>query len=771
MKILKSWLKEYVEIKQSDEELDDLLSFSGTLVESVESGIDSKIIVAEIKEVLPHPNADKLRLARVFDGGGELIVVCGAPNIEAGQKVPLAKVGARIGEIEIKKAEIRGEVSFGMLCSQKELGLGDDHTGIYILPDDYKVGEPLNKYIESDSVFDLEITPNRGDCLSHLGIAREVAALTDQKNKFDPQEYLKLAKPGKGLAIEIQNPEHCFKYSAAVIKNVEIKESPQWLKDRLVALGAKPINNVVDITNYVMLDLGQPLHAFDADKLLPLRQGSGGSSGSQANTDRKIIVRDATEGEEIITLDGVERKLKSGMLVIADEKKAIALAGVMGGENTQIDETTKDIVLESAVFERRVTRKTAKDLQLISEASYRFERGIDSKITEVALLKAAKMVLELTGGELVESVIDTAVEPQNDWIKVEYTKINDLLGTALSDEQINDYLKSLGFEFKEEMVLSPTWRHDVFLWQDLAEEIARLYGFKNIKFEPVEKSAKAEPSFYYYKEHLKDLLVEEGFTEVSTYPFLSEMDLAAAQVKASDLLEVANPVQKENKYMRNSLKPGLLKAIAKNPTFDPVMIFEVGNVFSLDQENTHLGIAISGKGAGKTAEELVEKLAEKIGCAKDLFKLVELNRDELTRFKIKKTNTVICEVDFKPLIEAMKASAVEPSFRHPELDSGSIKYRPVSKFPPVSRDLAFVVSKKISLTEIRNEILEISEKIVLVEPFDEYISDKFGAGKKSVAFHIWLEEKDKTLSDAEADREIKKIIDALKDKFGAELRS
>lgn len=751
MKILKSWLRDFVEINQSDRELDDLLTFSGTLVEGVSGGIDPKIIVVKILEINPHPNADRLRLAKLSNGQDEIQVVCGAPNIEVGQIVPLAQVGSRVLDFEVKEAEIRGISSPGMLLSPRELGISKDHRGVHILDNKCELGKPVSNFLINDSVFELEITPNRGDCLSHLGIAREVAALTDRKLKFDEKEIESFEKLSEGLKIEIQNPDHCFKYCATIIKGVKIAPSPKWLQDKLVAIGHNPINNVVDITNFIMEDLGQPLHAFDKNKIL-------------GDT---IIARSAKEGEKIITIDGVKRTLDQEMLVIADREKAVAIAGVMGGAESAIDDQTTDIILESAVFERKIVRRTAKVLRLTTDASYRFERGIDAELTKTAMLKAAKMIVEICGGEIAGTFADTAVEIKNDYIKIEHGKINELLGTKFENSQIDGYLQKLGFKIKDGMALPPSWRHDAAIWEDLAEEVSRLYGFKNIPMVEMPKAAAPKTADYYFRENIKDILVEENFTEVFTYPFLSDGDIETIGLDPDNLLEVANPVQSENKYMRNSLIPGLMRALAKNPTFDPILIFEAGNTFNLEDEKTQIAIAASGKGAKSALDKCVSALAEKTGVQKSEFEIKEFARDDLLKYKIKKIAVYVLELDTRAMIKAMRNREGKADF---VLAQKPIRYRELSKLPPVNRDLSFIVANSTSTAEIKDLILEISDKVFLIELFDEFASDRFGENKKSVAFHIWLQDLEKTLSDKEADEEISKIIAELSKKFEAKLR-
>lgn len=751
MKISTNWLNDYIKTDKSATELADLLTFSGTLVEEVISSLDSKVIVAKILEIKDHPNADRLHLAIVDTGSEKLEIVCGAPNIEAGQIVPLAQIGTKFGDFEIKEAEIRGVKSHGMLCSEKELGISDSHEGIMILPDNYELGKPLSNYVSGDNVLDIEITPNRGDCLSHLGIAREVSALVDKKQLEYKPESIDLPK-GNELKVLDQSEGLCAQYHGLIITGIKIGPSPDWLKARLQAVGGSSINNLVDITNYIMYDLGQPLHAFDRKKV----------------SDDTIIVRKATEKESIVSIDGKNRALSTNNLVIADAKVPVAIAGVMGGYDSEIDENTTEIILESAQFDRRSVRKTAKDLALTTEASYRFERGIDGDGVLPALQKAAKMIVDLCGGKIVDYqsfVNDTeAIAP----IPYSAEKINDLLGTELKDKEMSEMIESLGFEIENNSATPPSWRHDVSIWQDLSEEVGRLYDLNKIKPVADEVTAQAEKSDYFYKEAIKDILVELGFTEISTYPFISDKDLKESNIPADDLVEVANPIQPENKYMRKALTPGVLKTIAKNPAFDPVQVFEVGNVFNTNDETCHIAIAVAGKKAKDIATGALKKIAEASGLVIEYFELREISRDELTLYKIRKPLTYICEVRISAIIDDMRKNG----FKLDSLDYDKpIVYRPVSRFPSMVRDIALIVDADLDANLLIKSIYEQSEMINRVELFDEFASDKFGAGKKNIAFHIDLQDQKKTLTDAEADSVIKMVTEVLATRFGAALRT
>lgn len=749
MKILRSWLEEYIEIPYSDDELADRLSLSGTAVESIEKGIDDKVIVVEVRKIAPHPQADRLQLATVFDGEKEITVVCGAPNIKVGQKVPLAQIGAKLPAGTIEKAKIRGIESEGMLCAADELGLGEDHSGIYILPDDYVVGSQLNSHIGGDSVFDLEITPNRGDCLSHLGVAREIAALSNQVIKRRPINLETISqKTTDILTVEIKGKEICPQYQARVIENIEIKESPDWLKNKLIALGAKPINNIVDATNYIMFDLGQPLHAFDAAKV-----------------GKTITVRCAKKGETLRTLDDQTRQLESSDILISNDNGPLAIAGIMGGKESEISSETTTIILESAEFDRKLVRKTAKRLNLTTEASYRFERGIDSGCVEYALNKAANIIAEISGGKILTGISRQVKKIENPAINIEYTEINNLLGTTVSNDQINHILKSLGFEIKNNQCIAPSWRHDISVWQDLAEEIGRINGYDKITPISMPKSAQPLESEYYFIEHVKDILYSNGFSEVISYAFLSEDDIKAAQIKPSSLLEVANPIQSENKYLRNSLLPNLLKAVAKNASFDQTFLFEIGSVYTKESETKMLGLVAAGKDSKAIIEVAIANLTEQTGIKPISIK--EISRDDLSRFKVRKPLVYVAEV----AINSFAVKYLKKNQPKLKVNSSKIHYRPISKFPSLTRDLAFIVDKKVAPADIIEAIYLLSEYINRVELFDEFLSDKFGKGNKNVAFHLFLQQPDKTMTDIEADDIMKQIIRTVEKNFDAKLRS
>jgi phenylalanyl-tRNA synthetase beta chain len=747
MKILRSWLTEYVKTDKSNEEIADLLTFSGSLVDEVLGKIDKKVVAVKILEVKKHPNADKLQLARVTDGKEEFNIVCGAPNIAVDQIVPLAKIGTKFSDFEIKEALIRGEKSFGMLCSEKELGISENHEGIMQLPANTPLGKSVVDLLDSDAIFDLEITPNRGDCLSHVGMARELSAVLDKKLDLD---IPKIDDKDSDFLIEILSPEKCPRYCGITISDIKIGPSPDWLVKKIEAMDGKSINNLVDITNYIMFDLGQPLHAFDAKKI----------------SDNNIVVREAKKDEEFITLDNEKRILSEEMLVIADPEKAVALAGVMGGLNSEVDDNTTSIILESAEFNPVNIRQTAKKLGLATEASYRFERGIDPEMTEKALDKATSLIVELCGGKITGKKTNIASTYENTWVPFELERINNLLGTDIKEADAKKYLENLGFVLKDNMVQAPSWRHDVTIWQDLAEEIGRIFDLNNIAKVETPKTEKPKSGIYHFKEHMKDVLVEAGFSEVNTYSFLSEADLEALKLDKTDLLEVANPVQPENKYLRKFLLPSLLKAVAKNPIFDPVLIFEIGNVFTTSSEEAHLALASSGKNAKKEIESAISNLKDKLKLDLDI-QVNELSRDDLLKFKIKKPVTYTFEIKIDDI---NKNSKINKDNIELTLSDKQIHYRAVSKYPSITRDVAFIVDASVEADKITNLIYEESELINRVELFDEFASDKFGEDKKNVAYHIYLQAESKTLTDKEAEEIVEKIISSIEKAFEAKIR-
>jgi len=749
MKISYNWLKEFVGFNKSANELAKDLNLKSVAVEEVIQKIDDNIIIGEVLAIKLHPNADRLSIVTVNNNREILQIVCGAKNFKVGDKVPLAQIGARIGDIEITEAQIRGVKSYGMLCSERELNLSNAHEGIKILPDTYIPGKKLNDYIAGDALLDIEITPQRGDLLSHIGIAREIKAIYEKKIK-NP-EIAKNFASKTDLNVYIEEKSLCPQYYGLKINNIKIAPSPKWLKDRLVFLGIKPINNVVDITNYVLLELGQPLHAFDAQKII----------------DNKIIVRVSGEMEKTITLDGASRTLPKNSLVISDKEKILAIAGIMGAKCSEISDNTKEIILESAEFDAKSVRKSSKQLGLSTEASYRFERGINSANVEFALKRATKLITEIAGGH-AEKIVSCGQMPQEKQIKIDYNGINSLLGIEINKSKIIDILSRLDFIVNNNIAKVPFYRHDLNIWQDLAEEIGRIYGYDKIKMQKIKNTKPYQKSSYFKKEKIKDELVKSGFTEIYNYIYLSDKDIKTAEIPQNNLIEIANPIQNENKYLRSSLIPGLLKNVAKNPAFDPILLFEFGNVFIENKEINHLGIIAAGKNADEAIKNVQDNLIKNLGANANDLQIKSIPNNKLLQYKIKKSRVYATEFATQSILEKItindKTSLLDSS-------TPKINYHYISQFPPLCRDLAFIVDKNIDAQLITSNIKKYSDKVLLVELFDEFISPKFGTDKKNIAFHIFLQDIKKSLTNNEAESIIQEIIKMIKEKYSGKLRA
>ena len=585
MKVPLSWLKKYVPISISTDELAHRLTMAGTEVGQVQKiGADwdrDKVIVGRVIKVDSHPNADRLTLPTVDLGNGEtMAVVCGAPNVAAGQKIAFAREGARLfsprsGELEpLKAARIRGVQSSGMVCSALELGLGADHEGILVLDDEAPIGTPLADYL-GDAVLDIEVTPNRPDCLSVLGVAHEVAAMTGERVTEPDPSYAEDGPPIEGqVKIEIADTELCNRYSASLITGIQIGPSPRWLQDALVAAGQRPINNVVDITNYVMLEYGQPLHAFDFD----------------AVKDRTIIVRAARPGEVLVTLDGERRVLSPPMLTIADGVDAVGLAGVIGGTNSEMHDGTTSVLLESANFDPVNTRRTAAELRLSTEASHRFERGIRAELAPLALRRATQLIVQVAGGIASQGIMDLYPGRQEKPpVKISRGRIKQVLGVDFSMAEVKSVLSSLGFEpvsgrpetkapeakvtkdrsDKDALWLRvPYWRSDIAIEDDLVEEVARIVGYDTI---PTTMMSTSIPQHQLQpkrelKEHLKDLLAASGMREIISYPLTNQevLNRVGLASNSPQPLKIANPMSGDLEYLRTSLRYGVLEALSSN---------------------------------------------------------------------------------------------------------------------------------------------------------------------------------------------------------------
>ncbi|MFA5021059.1 MAG: phenylalanine--tRNA ligase subunit beta, partial [Patescibacteria group bacterium] len=596
-----NWLKEYVKTNLTPQEFAKKISLSGPSVDRINEIKPnfSKVVVGQILKIENHPNADKLHVCQVNVGKEKLQIVCGAPNIKEEQKVPVVLVGGKVGEFEIKEAKLRGVASFGMMCSQKELGLGEDHTGIYILPADTKVGQPLESVMPiDDAIMDIEITSNRPDAMSVIGIAREAAAILEAKFLYQtPKPNLAIKGEKKDLRVKVAEPKLCPRYSAVVMTDVKVGASPLWLQQRLLASGLRPINNLVDITNYILLEYGQPMHVFDYDKLQPLSDFPLRKGREEA----EINVRLAKKGEKILALDGKEYELSADQLVIADAQNPVAVAGVMGGELSAATAETKTIVFECANFNPVSVRKTSRALNLRSESSVLYEKGISPENVTAAMLRAIELAQELGGAKIAGKPIDEkASKPKNKEIILDSEKVDSVLGVAIKPAEIKKNLEALGFKVaaakKNQLkVAVPWWRtNDIDGQHDLVEEIARLHGYHNLPTELMSGALPAAALLHLSKgelegvkrrggtdkftleDKIKDILAGFGLTEVYTYSFISEKQIIGAGLQLADHIKIANPLSADFEYMRTSLLPGVLQIIAENEGFYPA-----GKLFDL----------------------------------------------------------------------------------------------------------------------------------------------------------------------------------------------
>lgn len=800
MKISYEWLKRYIDIPYTPDELADKLTMAGIEVEAIiqADSIPDGVIVGEILERNPHPDADKLSVCLVSDGKENLQVVCGAPNCDAGKKVPLATIGTIFpggkGEkdFKIKKGKLRGVESFGMLCSGKELGLDNDHNGLMILSDSSKTGAPLSEIIVSDTVYEVEITPNRPDWLSHWGVARDIAALTGNKLKF-PEINVPSAQIDSTIdtaeLVKVEDSELCPRYTGRIIRGVTIKESPDWLKQCLVSIGLRPINNVVDITNFILHELGHPLHAFD----LALLSG------------KRIVVRRATNGEKIITLDGDEHELTSNNLVICDAEKPVALAGVMGGEHSGVTEKTTDILLESAIFQTSNVRATSRTLGISSDSSYRFERGVDWTMAETASDRATQLILELAGGELVTDLVDVkATQPYRPDVKCRFNRIRSLLGCGVSNEEITTIFKNLGLkvgDINEEncVVTPPLFRHDIEREADLAEEIARIHGLDSIPAVPVAavSGGTHEDDAYLPLQKLRDELIGLGLDECMTYSMTSQKSaLRDSRFTNNDLIEIGNPLSHELAFMRPSLYGGMWSSVEFNIARGnrSLALFEVGSVFCsnpdlFDEERIEAVIALTGK-------RHPERFSEELKTNYDFYDLKGLLEELFEKRKIS-------DVSFHQANESMFVKGAQAEIRlgdkvigvfgevadikemridaplfmavlhlDPILKRHGAKllYSPISSFPSTTRDVAFAAPESLEHSAIVDFIQKLNLKnLENIELFDIFRGESVVAGHKSMAYSLTFRNAERTLTD----KEVNKAYEFLRKKLpelGVELR-
>ncbi len=801
MKVSLNWLKDYVEIQMGVKELVHLLTMSGLEVEeaiSTGEGFE-KVVIAEIGSIKKHPNADRLSLVEVRTDQEMFSIVCGATNIRVGQKVPLALIGARLPNgVEIKKSKIRGVPSEGMLCSEIELGVGQDATGIMILSPDLLLGSNFGEAVGlKDTILDISITPNRPDCLYVLGVAREVAALTHQKLRYPVSS---LSHNGEAIhrktSVTLLDPDLCPRYVARMIGEVRIGPSPRWMSDRLEKVGIRSINNVVDVTNYVMMEYGQPLHAFDFELL----------------EERRIIVRRAQEGEAFITLDGVKRILDGEMLMICDGVKPVAIAGVMGGLNSEIKEDTKTVLLESAYFNPMSNRRTSKKLGLETEAAYRFGRGIDYGGCLSAADRAAQLIQELTNGKVIEGVIDAYPAPIHPIpIRLSLRKIHQVLGIEIPARQVKIYLENLGSNIQEGeentfLVTPPSFRGDLDREIDLIEEVARMDGYDQIPVTlPKGPPASQERDKGLYLERkAMEVLIHHGYHEVITYSFTSpscwdHIGLLPDDPKRKHL-RLLNPLTEELSAMRTSLIPGLMETARYNLSRknSNLKLFELKKVF-LPQAEEKLPKEVkclAGLAMGLDQDPHWMFTPREVdfydvkGCLEDLLQTLHIKgikfhrAEDIPYLHPGKASKILLGDDVlgilgevHPQISAQyeihgKAYLFEIDFEQLVQSAGEGKrFRPLPKFPAIYRDLSVVVDHTLEAEKVAEKIWTFKQPFIdEINLFDIYRGAPVPIGKKSISLRIRYQANDRTLTDEEVNRYHEKVISQLRGIFQLELR-
>lgn len=796
-----NWIKDYVEIRMGLKELTNLLTMAGLEVEGAASTGEGfeKVVVAEIQSIRRHPNADRLSLVEARTDRETFSIVCGASNIREGQKVPLALVGARLPNgVEIKRSKIRGVSSDGMLCSETELALGQDASGIMILPSHIPLGVELGEALGlKDTVLDISITPNRPDCLCIIGVAREIAALTHQRVKYPRPS---LAEGGEEIhrrtSVTILDRDLCPRYVARMIEEVKIGPTPRWMSNRLEKVGIRSINNVVDVTNYVMMEYGQPLHAFDFELL------EGG----------RIIVRRAKQGEEFITLDGVKRILDGEMLMICDAAKPVAIAGVMGGLNSEIKEDTKTVLLESAYFSPAGNRKTSKKLGLETEAAYRFGRGIDYGGCLAAANRATQLIQELAGGRVVEGAVDAYPVPIHpNPIRLSVKKVHQILGTEVSGAQARSYLEGLELEVQGAdgdvfVVTPPSFRGDLEREVDLIEEVARLDGYEKIPLTlPKGPPSSEERSKEFVVEGKAiDILTYHGYHEVITYSFTSPASWDRIGLPSDDPrrrhVRILNPLTEDFSVMRTTLLPGLMETARYNVSrkISNLKLFELKKVF-LPQEGERLPKEVkflTGLAMGLDRDPHWAFSPRPV----DFYDIKGCVEGLLDNLRIK--GATFSKVDDVPYLHPGKASKVVLDHEvlgvlgeaHPEVlghyevhgavylfemdfskmvkwaEEGK-RFQPLPKFPAVYRDLSIVVDKDLEaeriMEAIRGAHQPFAEEVVI---FDIYQGPPIPGGKKGLSYRIRYQADDRTLTDEEVNRYHEDLLSRLREVFRIDLR-
>jgi phenylalanyl-tRNA synthetase beta chain len=798
MKISYHWLKQFIQTDKTPQELSLILTDIGLEVESLETvqpvvgGLDG-LVIGHVLTCVQHPNADRLRVTTVDVGGTEpLQIVCGASNVAAGQKVVVAVVGTTVhpneGEpFKINKSKIRGEVSEGMICAEDEIGLGESHAGIMVLPEDTAIGIPAKQHfrLEDDYLYEIGLTPNRADAASHLGVARDLAAYFRSEIKMPDISKFKAPENVNQIQVELEDAIACPRYSSVSITGVKVAPSPEWLQDKLKVIGIRPINNIVDITNYVLHDLGQPLHAFDADKI-----------------DGSIIkVKKCAEGTPFVTLDGVTRKLSADDLMICDANKALAIAGVFGGQQSGVSDSTVNIFLESAYFNSVSVRKTAKRFALKTDASFRYERGTDPEITVYALKRAALLIQEIAGGTIASSVSDIYPSEINPFdVSVSYANINKLIGAQIPSTEIKAIITALGItiaaETSEGLQLKvPSFKVDVTRECDITEEVLRIYGYNNIEI-PSKVNASlsyvAKPNKEQTQHFIADMLTANGYLEI----LCNSLTKGAYSKKPEEAVQILNPLSSDLNVMRQELLMPALESVAYNLNRKSadIKFYEFGKTYHLINEKyverPRLLLVLSGSvqseqwnQKGNTVsfynlKSAVDAVIGRLGI--NNYQSEELS-DENFAFGLKYFRGDKAIVSFGAVTAADKKKAdIDKDVYYADFDwallldivrKNKIINKEIPKFPAVRRDLSMLVDTAVTFDDLKTIAFKTDKKLIRsIQVFDVYVGDKLPEGKKSYALNFTLQDDEQTLTDKQIDSVMQKIIYNLAQTAKAEIR-
>jgi len=807
MKVSNSWLKDYIDFEMSAQELSDALTMAGLEVDSFTPRFEflNTVVVGKIVEIEKHPNADKLSCCKVDTGDAVLNIVCGAPNAREGLVTPCALIGTEFPDgLVIKKSKLRGQKSEGMLCSASELGISSDHSGILELDEHLKPGSPVAQALDLDDYqYEIDLTPNRPDCLSLMGVAREIAAMTGKKITYPAVRLPEPSKKYKTIhdytSIDIEDPDKCPRFTARLIFDVKVGPSPAWLADRLTSVGLNPINNIVDVTNFVMMETGQPLHAYDYDTL----------------SDHRIVVKAAAEKETFVTLDGKKHELTSDNLMIHDSEKGIGIAGVMGGLNSEIEDTTHHVLLEVAYFDPVTVRKGAKLAGIGTDASHRFERGVDPENTLFALNRAAALIAELGSGELVEGEIDERPRRvENKSIEFSVSFINKRLGTSLSREEVIAHLESIEFEVEVESddllkTTPPSFRVDLEKPEDILEEIARLWGYNRIEttFSKIPAVARKSQGRVDFRKSIKHIISSFGFSETLNYSFIHMNSCDRLGLSEDDsrrnVAEILNPISEEMSVLRSSLIPGMLETMQRNNAkqVKDLRMFEVGNVFAGSGKNTQpsetemIVCLMTGNRDSRSwhAANAECDFYDMKGVCEGIFSVLKLSQVKFTQltdpsvtylrkghaaeirldqerlgilgevdpgvsdqFNLKQ-KAFICELDFSCLMKHVP---------------DSIQTEPIPKYPSVSRDLTLIVDRSVEASDILESIGGMDKKKYLMESIhllDVYEGKNIPDHKKSLSFRVVYRSDTKTLNDKAVNKTHVKVSGIVIKKFDADL--